>query len=122
KIIGMVVSASSLLLSTALLGGVASADVSLDAARVGGTDVAALAKFYESAFGLKEVNRLHLPGGQIEVLLNFGDSAEAAKANHNAQIAIMHRASNDLHDPVPHMILNVTDMSATVAAVKAAGG
>ncbi len=34
----------------------------------------------------------------------------------------MHRDSNALQDPVPHIIFNVTDMAATVAAVKAAGG
>ena len=43
-----------------LLAGAASADVTLNAARVGGQDVPALAKFYEAAFGLKEVNRLQL--------------------------------------------------------------
>jgi predicted enzyme related to lactoylglutathione lyase len=34
----------------------------------------------------------------------------------------MHRDSDDLKDPIPHVILNVKDMAATVAAVKAAGG
>jgi predicted enzyme related to lactoylglutathione lyase len=34
----------------------------------------------------------------------------------------MHRESDSLEDPVPHMVLNVTDMAATAAAVKAAGG
>lgn len=108
-------------LAAALASG-AQAGVTLNAARIGGTDVGALEKFYESAFGLKEINRLHLPNGQIEVMLNFGSTLAAAKANHAAQIAIMHRDSNDLKDPVPHLILNVTNMSATVAAVKAAGG
>ena len=34
----------------------------------------------------------------------------------------MHRDSNAIADPIAHVILNVTDMAATVAAVKAAGG
>jgi predicted enzyme related to lactoylglutathione lyase len=34
----------------------------------------------------------------------------------------MHRDSDDLKDPIPHVIFNVTDMNATVAKVKAAGG
>ena len=96
------------------------ADVKLNAARVGGADVAALAKFYESAFGLQEVNRLTFPGN-LEIMLNFGDSVDAAKANPGAQIVIMHRAA-ELKDPVPHLIFNVSDMDATVAAIKAAGG
>ena len=93
----------------------AQADVSLNAARVGGPDVAALAKFYQSAFGLQEVNRLQLPGA-IEIMLNFGDSAAAAKSSSAAQIVIMHRA-DAVQDPVPHLIFNVSDMAATTAAV-----
>jgi predicted enzyme related to lactoylglutathione lyase len=103
-----------------MLAATSQAGVTLNAARVGGADVASLAKFYESAFGLKEVNRLSFPGN-LEIMLNFGDSADAAKANQAAQVVIMHRAEA-LKDPVPHLILNVTDMAATVAAVKAAGG
>jgi predicted enzyme related to lactoylglutathione lyase len=99
----------------------AQAAVMLNAARVGATDVAALAKFYQSAFGLKEVNRLELPG-HLEIMLNFGDTVEAAKANTATQIVIMHRDSDDLKDPVPHMILTVSDLAATSAAISAAGG
>lgn len=98
----------------------ARADVSLNAARVGGRDVPALAKFYESAFGLKEVNRIKLPGA-VEIMMNFGDTVEAAKANQAAQIVVMRRAQ-PIKDPVPHLILNVSDVNAAAAAVKAAGG
>lgn len=104
-----------------LLSATAQAGASLNAARVGGEDVAALAKFYESAFGLKEVNRLEFPG-MLEIMMNFGDTTAAAKANKNAQIVVMHRKTNDIDDPVPHIILNVTDVKAIAAAVKAAGG
>ncbi len=99
----------------------ASAGVTLNAARVGGEDVPALAKFYESAFGLKEVNRLQMPNA-VEIMMNFGATTDAAKANKGAQVVIMHRAATDEKDPVPHIIFNVTDMTATVAAVKSAGG
>ena len=34
----------------------------------------------------------------------------------------MHRDSDATKDPIAHVILNVTDMDATVAAIKAAGG
>jgi predicted enzyme related to lactoylglutathione lyase len=113
----MLTSAGALLLLT----GTAQAEVTLNAARVGAEDVAALAEFYESAFGLKEVQRLQFPG-MLEIMLNFGDTAEAAKANRGAEVVIMHRASNDIDDPVPHLIFNVTDLEATAAAVEAAGG
>ena len=99
----------------------AHAGVSLNAGRVGAVDVAATAKFYEAAFGLKEVRRFDFPGGS-EILMNFGDTVEAAKANSGAQIVIMHRASDDIKDTVPHLVLNVTDIEATEKAVTAAGG
>jgi len=99
----------------------AQAGVALNAARVGAVDVAALAKFYQAAFGLQEVNRLEMPG-HLEIMLNFGDTVAAAKANPAAQIVIMHRDSDDLKDAVPHMILTVTDLAATTAALTAAGG
>ena len=97
------------------------ADVSLMAARLGAQDVLALEKFYEAAFGLKEVNRIEFRG-QVEVMLNFGADAQAAKANSNAQVVIMHRDSDAIADAVPHLIFDVSDVKATVAAVKAAGG
>src|SRR5262245_38540140 len=108
--------------SAAVLLTAAEAGITLNSARVGGPDVAALGKFYEAAFGLKEVNRLSLPGGQVELFFNVGDTVDAAKANKQAQIVIMHADAASAKDPVPHLIFNVTDIAATVAAVKAAGG
>ena len=55
-------------------------------------------------------------------MLNFGATVDAAKANTAAQIVIMHRDSNALKDSIPHLIFNVTDIAATVAKIKAAGG
>ncbi len=104
-----------------VLASVAHAQVSLNAARIGAQDQIALAKFYEAAFGMQEVNRINAPAGP-ELFLNFGATADAAKANKDVPIVIMHRDSNDLKDPVPHLVLNVKDMAATVAAIKAAGG
>ena len=54
--------------------------------------------------------------------MNFGATADAAKANKSEPIVITHRDSDDLKDPIAHVILNVKDMAATVAAIKAAGG
>ncbi len=106
----------ALLLTTAAL-----AQVTLDSARIGAKDSVAVAKFYQAAFGMQEVNRIGAPTGP-EVFVNFGATVDAAKANKSAPIVIMHRDSDDVKDPIPHVILDVQDMAATVAAVKAAGG
>jgi predicted enzyme related to lactoylglutathione lyase len=109
-------------LCASLLAGLAAqADVTLNSTRVGAADVAALAKFYETAFGMQEVQRIQMPAS-LEVMLNFGATVAAAKANPAAQIVILHRASDDQTDPIAHLIFNVTDMDATVAAITAAGG
>jgi len=114
---------TAVMLVTALvpLAGRAHAQVTLNSVRVGAQDSVALAKFYESAFGMWEVNRINVPGGP-EIFVNFGATMDAAKANKSEPIVIAHRDSDDLKDPIAHVILNVKDMAATVAAVKAAGG
>jgi predicted enzyme related to lactoylglutathione lyase len=99
----------------------AQAGVTLNATRVGAADVAALEKFYETAFGMQEVQRIQMPNS-LEVMLNFGDSVAAAKANPGAQIVILHRESDDQKDTMAHVIFNVTDIQATAAAITAAGG
>jgi predicted enzyme related to lactoylglutathione lyase len=97
------------------------ADVTFNSVRVGAQDTPALAAFYSAAFGMHEFNRLALQSGP-EIFLNFGASADAARANPGAPIVIMPRMSDALEDPIPHIIFNVTDIAATVAALKAAGG
>jgi predicted enzyme related to lactoylglutathione lyase len=108
--------ATALLLTSA-----AHAESALFGARVGAVDVPKLAKFYETVFGLKEIARLELPN-LFEIMLNFGDSVEAAKKNKNPMIVIIRRDTDDGKDTVPHLILTVTDINATVTALKAAGG
>src|SRR5579863_9513273 len=107
--------------SAVLLAGVAHAQVALDSVRVAAKDTVALAKFYQAAFGMQEVNRIENPGG-TEVFVNIGATVEAAKANKNPLMILFHRESDDVKDPVPHVIFIVKDMAKTVAAVKAAGG
>jgi predicted enzyme related to lactoylglutathione lyase len=97
------------------------AEVTLNSVRVAAADTVALARFYQAAFGMQEVNRIDVPGGP-EIFVNFGATTEAAKANKDQPIVIMHRADDAVKDPIAHVILNVTDMNATVAAIKAAGG
>jgi len=113
---------TAMAISAALvLAGTARAQVSLDSVRVAAKDTVALAKFYQAAFGMQEVNRIVNPGG-TEVFVNFGVTVEAAKANKNPLMILFHRDSDDVKDLIPHVIFSVKDMAATVAAVKAAGG
>jgi predicted enzyme related to lactoylglutathione lyase len=104
-----------------LFAAAAHAQVSLNSVRIGAKDSVVLAKFYQTAFGMQEVNRIASPAGP-EIFLNFGATVDAAKANKSEPIVIMHRDNDDLKDPIAHVILNVKDMTATVAAIKAAGG
>src|SRR5580692_6190270 len=107
--------------ATLLVVGAAHAQASLDSVRIAAKDTIALAKFYQAVFGMQEVNRVVNPGG-TEVFVNFGATVEAAKANKNPLMILFHRDSDDVKDPVPHIIFAVKDMAAAVAAVKAAGG
>src|SRR5262245_57290304 len=100
-----------------LLAGAVHAQVTLNSVRIGAKDTAALAKFYQTAFGMQEVNRIDAPGGP-EIFVNFGATIEAAKANKSEPLVIMHRDSDDVKDPIAHVIFNVKDMAATVAAIK----
>lgn len=108
-------------LSATLLASAVYAQVTLNSVRIGAKDSVALAKFYQAAFGMQEVNRIDAPAGP-EVFVNFGATVDAAKANKSEPIVIQHRDSDDLKDPIAHVIFTVKDMAATVAAIKAAGG
>lgn len=113
---------AALAISAALfLAGAAQAQVALDSVRIAAKDTVALAKFYQAAFGMQEVNRIVNPGG-TEVFVNFGATVEAAKANKSPLMILFHRDSDDVKDPIPHVIFIVKDMAKTVAALKAAGG
>ena len=107
--------------ATLLLASAAHAQVTLNSVRIGAKDTVALAKFYQAAFGMQEVNRINAQGGP-EVFVNFGGTIESAKANKSEPIVIMHRDSDNIKDLVAHVILNVKNMAATVASIKTAGG
>jgi len=112
---------NALAVSATLLLASAHAQVTLNSVRIGARDTVALAKFYQAAFGMQAVNQIDAPGGP-EIFVNFGATIDAAKANKSEPIVIMHRDSDDQKDPIAHVILNVKDMAATVAAIRAAGG
>ena len=56
----------------------ASADVSVLAVRLGAKDVVALAKFYDAAFGLKQIDSVGQP--PTEIIMRYGATVAAAKA------------------------------------------
>jgi predicted enzyme related to lactoylglutathione lyase len=99
----------------------ATAGTTLNGVRVGARDVAQLAKFYQTVFGMHEVQRIQTPQF-LEIMLDFGASAAAAKANSGADVVIMQRAADDGADTMAHIVFNVTDMDGLVKAIKAAGG
>ncbi len=94
------------------------ADVKVLAVRLGATDVVALAKFYEAAFGLKEIDRVGQP--TTEIIMRYGASVAAAKAGSSPEFLLARRESA-ASDPMPHAIFHVSDLTATVAAAKKAG-
>lgn len=99
---------------------VQAAGITMNAVRVGAKDVAATAKFYQTAFGMHEVQRITQPNF-LEIMLNFGATPEAAKANKGAQVVVMQRAADDGSDAMAHVIFEVTDVQAVVKAAVAAG-
>jgi lactoylglutathione lyase len=95
------------------------AEVAVLAVRLGAKDVAALAKFYETAFGLKEIDRVGQP--PTEIIMRYGATAAAAKAGSSPEFLVARRADGAVNDPMPHAVFHVSDLSATLAAAKAAG-
>ena len=108
-------------LATTLLCLGATAGTTLNGVRVGAKDPAQLAKFYQSVFGMFEVQRIQTPQ-MLEIMLDFGANADAAKANTGADVVIMQQPADNTGDTLPHIVFNVTDMDALVKAIKAAGG
>jgi predicted enzyme related to lactoylglutathione lyase len=97
----------------------ASADVSVLAVRLGAQDVVALAKFYDAAFGLKEIDHVGQP--PTEIIMRYGASVAAAKAGTSPEFLVERREAGASKDAMAHAIFRVSDLSATVAAAKAAG-
>jgi predicted enzyme related to lactoylglutathione lyase len=116
-----IITALSILLLAGQAPAAAPAGVSLNGVRIGAKDVAALARFYQAAFGMHEVQRIQTPQF-LEIMLDFGATVAAAKANAGADVVIMQRAADDGQDTMAHVVFTVTNIDAVVAAVKAAGG
>src|SRR5690606_30075287 len=76
---------------------------------------------YSAAFGMKEVQRIEIPGAP-EIMLNFGSSVADAQANPNGDVVIYPRESDDVDDPIAHIVFDVSDAGQVAADVEAAGG
>jgi predicted enzyme related to lactoylglutathione lyase len=98
---------------------VAHADVTVMAVRLGANDVVALAKFYDAAFGLKEIDRVGDP--VTEIIMRDGATAAAAKAGSSPEFLVQRREPGTGKDTMAHAIFHVSDVAATVAAARAAG-
>jgi predicted enzyme related to lactoylglutathione lyase len=97
----------------------AHADVTVLAVRLGANDVVALSKFYDAAFGLKEIDRVGKP--PTEIIMRYGATVAAAKAGSSPEFLVAHRDSAAVNDPITHAIFRVSDIGAAVLAAKAAG-
>ena len=97
----------------------AQADVAVLAVRLSAQDVAMLAKFYETAFNLKEIDRVGKP--PTEIIMRYGATVAAAKAGSSPEFLVARRESGAANDPIAHAIFRVSNIVATVAAAKAAG-
>lgn len=96
----------------------ARADVTVLAVRLGASDVAALAKFYDAAFGLKEIDRVGSP--PTEIIMRYGATVAEAKAGTSPEFLVQRREGT-ANDPMHHAVFRVSDIAATVAAARAAG-
>ena len=97
----------------------AGAEVTVMAVRLGATDVVKLAKFYETAFGLKEIDRVGNPA--TEIIMRYGATVATAKAGASPEFLVQKREGAVAKDPMHHVIFRVSDIKASVAAAKAAG-
>ena len=89
------------------------------AVRLGAKDVVALAKFYDAAFGLKQIDQVGQP--PTEIIMRYGANAAAAKAGNSPEFLVERREGSASADSMAHAIFRVSDIAATVAAAKAAG-
>jgi predicted enzyme related to lactoylglutathione lyase len=97
----------------------AEADTTVLAVRLGANDVPALAKFYETAFGLKEIDHVGEPA--TEIIMRYGATVDAAKSGSSPEFLVAKREAGASAGSIAHAIFRVSDIAATVEAAKAAG-
>ena len=92
------------------------------AVRVLATDPEALAIFYEKAFGMSEIRRPVNSATTKEIVVNSGDTVEAARAAQTAPIVIYTRPKDAAAGVMASLILNVPDLNKAIESVRANGG
>jgi predicted enzyme related to lactoylglutathione lyase len=97
----------------------AQANVAVMAVRLGAKEVVTLAKFYETVFGLKEIDHVGQP--PTEIIMRYGTSVAQAKAGSSPEFLLTRREPGAAPDSMPHAIFHVSDVAATIAAAKRAG-
>lgn len=97
----------------------AGAETTVMAVRIGASDVAGLAKFYETAFGLKEIDRVGNP--PTEIIMRYGATVAEAKAGSSPEFLLQEREAGTTAGSMMHAIFRVSDIAAAVTAAKAAG-
>jgi predicted enzyme related to lactoylglutathione lyase len=97
----------------------AQAETTVMAVRIGAGNVAELAKFYEAAFGLKEIDRVGNP--PTEIIMRYGATVAEAKAGASPEFLLQEREAGATAGAMMHAIFRVSDVAAAVAAAKAAG-
>jgi predicted enzyme related to lactoylglutathione lyase len=97
----------------------AHADVTVMAVRLGADDVVALARFYEAAFGFKEIDRVGDP--VTEIIMRYGATVAEAKAGTSPEFLVQKREGGAAKNPMHHAIFRVSDIAATLVAAKVAG-
>ena len=77
----------------------AQAEVTVMAVRLGANDVVTLAKFYEAAFGLKEIDRVGNPA--TEIIMRYGAPVAEAKASASPEFLVQKREASAVKDLGP---------------------
>src|ERR1700743_3746516 len=83
----------------------AQADVSVLAIRLGAKDVVALAKFYETAFGLKAIDQVGQP--PREIIMRYGATVAAAKAGSSPEFLLATLPAGATNDTIKHASFHV---------------
>jgi predicted enzyme related to lactoylglutathione lyase len=90
--------------------------------RVLAADPVAIAAFYEKAFGMSETRRPVERPTFVEIVINSGSTAEQARKATTTPIVIATRPDDAPSGAMAALILQVPNLDAAIAAVKANGG
>jgi predicted enzyme related to lactoylglutathione lyase len=90
--------------------------------RVLATDPAAIATFYERAFGMSETHRPVDTATFTEIVINSGSTPDLAKQATTTPIVIATRAADAPAGAMASLILQVPNLDEAMAAVQANGG